>query len=49
MVWQPLVDLANRRGRQVRQQLCDVSLRIDIVPAAGASQAAEDRGRRTIL
>jgi hypothetical protein len=43
MVWQPLVDLADRRGRQVGQQLRQVTLRIDAVPAAGAGQAAEDR------
>jgi hypothetical protein len=34
-----LLDLADRRGRQVGQQLRQVSLWIDAVPAATAGQA----------
>ena len=33
-VRQPLFDLADRHGRQVRQQLREIALRIDVVPAA---------------
>jgi hypothetical protein len=39
--------LADRRGWQVRQQLSQISLRIDVVPAAGAGEAAQDRCRLT--
>ena len=39
-----IVELADRRRRQVGQQLRQVMLRIDAVPAAGAGQAGQDRG-----
>jgi hypothetical protein len=42
-VRQPLVQLAHRRGRQVDQQLRAVSLRVDVVPPAGAGEGTEDR------
>jgi hypothetical protein len=45
LVWQPSLNLADRRGRQVRRQLRQATLGIDIVPAAGAGDAAEDRCR----
>jgi hypothetical protein len=41
--------LADRRGRQIRQQLRQISLRIDAVPAAGdvlGSERHDDRRRR---
>jgi hypothetical protein len=44
LIRQPLADLADRRGRQVRQQLSQVALGINVVPAARAGQTAEDRG-----
>jgi len=43
IIRQPLADLADRCGRQVRQQLRQISLRIDGVSPAGASQAGKDR------
>lgn len=44
-IQQPLADLADRRRRQVREQSSQVTLGIDVVPAAGAGQSAEDRSR----
>jgi len=41
-VRQPVGQAADRRARQVGQQLRDVTLRIDAVPAAGAGQARQD-------
>jgi hypothetical protein len=38
-----LFELADRRRRQVRQQLRQISLRIDVVPTAGAGQTRQDR------
>ena len=43
VIRQPLTDLAHQRGRQVRQQLREISLGIDVVPTAGAGQAGKDR------
>jgi hypothetical protein len=37
--------LADRRGRQIRQQLRQVTLRIDGMPAAATGQAGKDRSR----
>ena len=45
-VRQPLLKLADRRRRQVRQQLRKVTLGIDPVPATRAGDAAEDCRRR---
>jgi len=38
-----MLDLADRRSRQIRQQLGQVALGIDVMPAAGAGQAGKDR------
>jgi len=44
LVRQKLADLADWRRRQVRQQLSQVALGINVVPAACAGQAGKDRG-----
>ena len=44
LVWRPLVELAHRCGRQIRQQLREVNLRVEAVPAAGACEAGKNRG-----
>jgi hypothetical protein len=45
LVGQPLIEFADRRRGQVRQQLREVELRVDPVAAAGAGDGTED-GRR---
>jgi hypothetical protein len=42
MIRQPLFNLADRRNLQVREQLRQISLWIDVVSAAGAGDATED-------
>jgi hypothetical protein len=42
----PSADLADRRRRQVRQQLHQVTLRINVVPAADAGDSATDPSPR---
>ena len=44
LIRQPLLDLADGRGRQVGQQLGEVTLRVDVVPTAGAGEGTEDGG-----
>ena len=44
VVREPGVEIALRPGGEVHQQLREVELRIDVVPAAGGSQAGEDGG-----
>ncbi|MDZ4779341.1 MAG: hypothetical protein SGJ19_03710, partial [Planctomycetia bacterium] len=43
-VRQPIVELADRRGREVGQQLRQVQLRVDVVAAGGAGETAQDGG-----
>jgi len=43
------MDLADRGGRQVRQELGEVMLRVDPVPTAGAGHRAEDRGGHAMI
>ena len=45
LVGQPEGQLADGNQRQIDQQLRDVALRIDVVPAAGAGQAGKDSCR----
>jgi|HubBroStandDraft_2_1064218.scaffolds.fasta_scaffold458226_1 hypothetical protein len=42
MIRQPLFNFAGRRNLQVREQLRQISLWIDVVSAAGAGDATED-------
>ena len=44
LIGQPLGQLAGLQDRQVRQQLGEIELGIDIVAAAGTGQAGQDRG-----
>ena len=44
LVGQPDVEVAHGPGGQIHQQLRQVELRIDAVPAAGGSQAGEEVG-----
>lgn len=44
LIGQPLGQLAGFEDRQVRQQLGEIELGIDIVAAAGTGQAGQDRG-----
>jgi len=44
LVGQPGVEIAHGPGGQIHQQLRQVELRIDVVPAAGGSQANEEGG-----
>ena len=41
-VGQPLIEVADWRLRQVREELCEVCLRIDAMAAAGAGQTTQD-------
>ena len=45
VVWQPGVDLADRRGGQIHQQLRQVQFGVDPVPLAGAGETRQDRRR----
>src|SRR2546421_2474774 len=42
LVRQPSIQFAQFRLRQVHQQLREIQLRIDLVPAAGAGQASQN-------
>src|SRR6266568_5446018 len=42
LVRQPSIQFAQLRLRQVHQQLREIQLRINLVPAAGTGQAGED-------
>jgi hypothetical protein len=44
LIGQPLGQLADMQDRQVRQQLGEIELGIDIVAAAGTGQAGQDCG-----
>lgn len=44
LVGEPGVEIPRRPGGQVQQQLREVELRIDLVPAAGGGQARQDGG-----
>jgi integrase len=41
-IGQPVGQLTDRRGREVGQQLREIPMRVDLMPAAGAGQAAQD-------
>ena len=41
---EPSIEVALGPGGEVHQQLGEVELRIDVVPAAGGSQAGKDGG-----
>ena len=44
LVGEPGVEIAHGPGGQVHEQLGEVELRIDLVPAAGGSEAGRDGG-----
>ena len=43
-IGQPRGQVAFKRGRQVNQQLCEIKLRIDVMPATSCGEAGEDGG-----
>ena len=44
LVGEPGIEIAYRPGGQVHQQLGEIELRIDLVPAAGGGEAGQDGG-----
>src|ERR1039458_8717953 len=48
-VRQPILKLADRHGRKIGQQVREITLRVDVVPAAGAGQAGKNRRSPRVL
>ena len=47
MVGKPSVEIPGRPRGKIHEQLSEIELRVDVVPAAATGQAGQDRGGST--